>query len=112
MELALHQFRVNFFKVMAHPLRLQLLQLLCDEGSKSVGELRTSVNRAGSIVSQQLSILRSNHLVSGEKEGNRVVYSIENPMIQELLELTKEIFHYQLMHVVSILESRSDVSPE
>ncbi|WP_373230667.1 ArsR/SmtB family transcription factor [Cohnella sp.] len=106
MQLALQQFRVNFFKVMSHPLRLQILELIC-EGAKSVNELQSCLNGEGSMVSQQLSALRAKHLVSGIKEGNRVVYSIQNPLIHDLLIMTKEIFNNQIKHVIHVLEPQA-----
>lgn len=107
MQMALQQFRVNFFKVMAHPLRLQILELLC-AGPKSVNELQLCLNSEGSMVSQQLSVLRAKHLVSGIKEGSRVVYSIQDPLIHDLLTMTKEIFNNQIKQVIHTLEPQAE----
>lgn len=37
MQLALQQYKVNVIKIMAHPLQLQILELLC-EGPKGINE--------------------------------------------------------------------------
>lgn len=103
MKVALKQFRLNFFKVMAHPLRIQIIELL-SESPKSVNELQLLLECEGSIISQHLSILRTKHIVRGIKDGNRVVYSIQDPLIKELFEMTKTIFINQLKSVIQILD--------
>ncbi len=51
MQLALQQYKVNIIKIMAHPLQLQILELLC-EGPKGINEhqsrLRLALYIAGS----------------------------------------------------------------
>lgn len=54
MKVALKQFRLNFFKVMAHPLRIQIIELL-SESPKSVNEFQLLLECEGSIISQHLS---------------------------------------------------------
>ena len=86
-----HQFKTDFFKALAHPLRIRILEIL-SEGEKNVNEIRELVNKEGSSVSQQLSILRSKNIVTGTKKGKFVVYSLSDPMIADLLLVAKEIF--------------------
>ena len=106
MHLAIQQYRVNVFKVMAHPLRLQILELLC-EGPKGVNDLQSCLQSQGSTVSQHLSILRAKHLVVGMKVGTRVVYSVQDPLLCDLLYMTKNMFNNQLMSVIDILDTRT-----
>lgn len=102
MEVALQQFNVYFFKVLAHPLRLLILDVLC-EGPKSVSELQRSLDSEGLVVSQQLRVLRSKHVVRGIKDGNKLIYSIEDPLIPELLVMTRNIFNNQLKNAIHAL---------
>ncbi|MCY9667598.1 metalloregulator ArsR/SmtB family transcription factor [Paenibacillus alginolyticus] len=104
MQLALQQYRVNVFKVMAHPLRLQILELLC-EGPKGVNELQSRLQSQGSTVSQHLGVLKAKHLVIGMKAGTRVVYSVQDPLLCDLLFMTKNMFNNQLMSVIDILDT-------
>jgi DNA-binding transcriptional ArsR family regulator len=102
MQLALEQFRVNFFKIMTHPLRIKILEML-STGPKSVHELQSILNR-GSIVTQQLSIIRAKHLITSQKEGTHIVYMIQDPLIIHLLDVAKQIFNNQLTSFIKILE--------
>lgn len=104
MNTDLQKFKAEFFKALAHPLRIRILELLGD-GEKSVNELQTLLNSEGSAVSQQLSILRNKNIVSWRKEGTSVYYSLKDPMITELLEVAKGIFNNHLVDNITMLHA-------
>ncbi|MBJ8107539.1 MULTISPECIES: ArsR/SmtB family transcription factor [Bacillus cereus group] len=99
----MQQFKADFFKALSHPLRIGILELL-SEGEKSVNEMQTILNKEGSAVSQQLSVLRSKNIVVGTKDGKRVLYSLRDPMIVDLLVVAKRIFNNHLIDTISMLE--------
>jgi DNA-binding transcriptional ArsR family regulator len=103
LNIDLPQFKSDFFKALGHPLRIKILELLC-EGDKNVNELQMLIGSEGSAVSQQLSILRSKNIVYGTKDGNRVVYSLRDPMIKELLSIARHIFNNHLIDTISMLD--------
>jgi len=102
-EEGLQQFKADFFKALAHPLRIRILELLVD-GKKSVNEIQSCLEKEGSAVSQQLSVLRAKNIVYGIKEGKKVYYSLSDPMIGELLGVAKEIFNNHLINTITRLE--------
>ena len=99
----MQQFKAEFFKALAHPLRIRILELL-SEGDKSVNEIQSILNSEGSAVSQQLSVLRAKNIVVGSKEGKMVIYSLRDPAIVELLEVAREIFENHRINTISMLE--------
>lgn len=99
----MHQFKAEFFKALAHPLRIRILEIL-SEGEKSVNEIQISLNSEGSAVSQQLSVLRTKNIVVGVKDGKRVIYSLRDPAIIELLKVAREIFNNHLIDAINVLE--------
>ncbi|WP_083226945.1 MULTISPECIES: ArsR/SmtB family transcription factor [Lysinibacillus] len=103
MEESLQQFKADFFKALAHPLRIRILELLVD-GKKSVNEIQSCLEKEGSAVSQQLSVLRGKNIVYGMKEGKKVYYSLSDPMIVELLSIAKDIFNNHLINTITRLE--------
>lgn len=105
----LQEFKADFFKALAHPLRIRILELL-DEGDKNVNELQALLGIEGSAVSQQLSVLRAKNIVFGVKDGNRVVYSLRDPMVKELLAIAKQIFNNHLINAISILDKLNESS--
>lgn len=111
MNLELQKFKAEFFKALAHPLRIRILELLA-EGEKNVNELQTLSGAEGSAVSQQLSVLRSKNIVFGKKEGNRVLYSLRDPMINDLLNISRQIFNNHLIETISMLDKFNETQDE
>jgi len=97
------QFKADFFKALAHPMRIRILEVL-SEGSRNVNELQSILGSEGSAVSQQLAVLRNKNVVYGVKEGTSVVYSLRDPLIKDLLAVARQIFDNHLVDAISLLE--------
>jgi DNA-binding transcriptional ArsR family regulator len=76
----------NRFKVLAEPLRLELLNALRDK-ERTVTDLVDVTGAGQANVSRHLALLHRNGLVSRRKEGLHVYYRIADPGIFELCEL-------------------------
>lgn len=72
-------------QALATPSRLRILARLYD-GPASVGEIGEAIGMDGSAVSHQLRILRHLGLVTGEREGRRVRYSLHDEHVGQLME--------------------------
>lgn len=103
----MQQFKADFFKALAHPLRIRILEILA-EGEQSVNEIQSLLGTEGSAVSQQLTVLRSKNIVSGTKDGNRVIYTLRDPMIIELLQVARQIFNNHLVDTITMLDKFND----
>ena len=107
----IYQVKAEFFKTLAHPARIRVLELLRD-GDRTVGELIPEVGIEASHLSQQLGIMRRANLVQSRKDGATVVYSVSNPMIFELLDVAKKILTSSLAEtrdLLAELESAGEV---
>lgn len=100
---ALRAFKADFFRALAHPLRIHILDALRD-GERGVGELKELLEVEAPNVSQQLAVLRGRNLVKARKDGNSVYYSISDPAIFALLDVAKEIFNHHLVGVQDMLQ--------
>jgi DNA-binding transcriptional ArsR family regulator len=89
-------FKAEFFKALAHPLRIRILELLL-EGERSVQELQGSLNIDQPIVSQQLAILRAKNIVEARKQGTAIRYAVRDPALGELLSAARKIFNNHLV---------------
>lgn len=98
----IYQVKADFFKALAHPARIRVLELLRG-GERSVGELIPDVGLEPSHLSQQLAVLRRANVVQTRKEGSSVLYSVVDPRIFELLELTKTILTNSLAETRDLL---------
>jgi DNA-binding transcriptional ArsR family regulator len=99
----IREFKAEFFKALAHPTRIHILDALRD-GEHNVNELRALLDIEAANVSQQLAILRNKNIVTARKDGTNVYYSVKDPMVFRLLDLSKEIFNNHLIDVQSILK--------
>ena len=98
----IYQMKAEFFKTLAHPARIRVLELLRD-GERAVSELIPEVGIESSHLSQQLGIMRRANLVQSRKEGAAVVYSVGNPMIFDLLDVAKKILTSSLVETRELL---------
>jgi DNA-binding transcriptional ArsR family regulator len=98
----LGRFKAEFFKALAHPLRIAILDALRN-GESGVNELCATLNVEQSSLSQQLAVLRSRNIVVGRKEGLNVYYSVPDPTVFKLLDIAKQIFNNHLIGVKSML---------
>ena len=98
----LQAFKAGFFKALAHPLRIRILELLV-RGERSVQEIQDALAVDQPVVSQQLGILRANQIVVGRKEGVSVRYTLRDPLVGELLAVARTIFNNQLTDTRNML---------
>ena len=104
MNSKLVDFKSEFFKALASPLRIRILDELRN-GELTVSELRLRLGVEATNISQQLAILRSKNIVVGRKQGSNIYYSCTDPMIFKLLDTAKEIFNNHLVGVRNMLEA-------
>jgi DNA-binding transcriptional ArsR family regulator len=71
-------------KAVAHPLRVRIVAILC-EGEETVTGLAERLDAPQPIVSQQLRILRSNGLVSADRENGFAHYRLEEANLRGLV---------------------------
>jgi len=98
-----YSFLAEFFKALAHPLRVRVLDAL-REGPVSVSELRERLGVEQSTLSQQLAVLRSKRLVVTQRRGTTIRYQISDPAIWTLLDSAMTIFDNQLVSMRADLE--------
>jgi DNA-binding transcriptional ArsR family regulator len=99
----LRLFKADFFKALAHPARIKILELL-REGELSVNELQLRLEMEPSGVSQQLAVLRGKDIVEARKYGTSVYYRVRDPQVFELLDVARRIFSNSLANTQSMLE--------
>ena len=82
---------VSLLKVMGNPDRLLLLcQML--QAEYSVGELEELLDIHQPTLSQQLSVLRNEGLVSTRRDGKYIYYSVSHPHVQAVLETLYRLY--------------------
>jgi len=98
----LQVFKAEFFKALAHPLRIRMLEILA-AGGRTVQELQDALGIEQPMVSQQLAVLRAKNVVAARKEGTAVRYALRDPAVKELLAVARQIFNNQFIGTQSML---------
>jgi DNA-binding transcriptional ArsR family regulator len=100
----LHVFKADFFKALAHPVRIRLLELLVVR-ERTVQELQQAVGLDQPVVSQQLAVLRAKNIVGTRKEGTTVRYAVRDPQLADLLAVARRIFNAHLVGTQAMLRA-------
>lgn len=73
------------FKALAHPVRLQILDML-RSGEACVCHMETALGKRQAYISQQLMVLRDAGLVDTRKDGLQVFYCLADDITETLLD--------------------------
>nr|MBC7243771.1 winged helix-turn-helix transcriptional regulator [Chloroflexota bacterium] len=92
-----HTRGLELIKVLAHPVRVQILWAL-GAGEQYVCHLMTSLNRRQAYVSQQLAFLRQNNLIVATRESQHISYRLRD---EELGELLSRLFALHWLHLIA-----------
>lgn len=75
----------DVFKALADPTRRRILELLA-QGDLTAGEIAAQFAMTKPSVSHHLNILKTAGLVSDQRSGQNIVYSVNLTVFQELLK--------------------------
>lgn len=101
----LSQVTAEFFKSLAHPLRIRILEALRG-GEIGVNDLSSRLQVEQSTLSQQLAVLRKSNIVVGRKDGLNVFYSVSDPGVLRLLEEARKLFKDHFADLLSQLNRK------
>ncbi|MHB1928555.1 MAG: ArsR/SmtB family transcription factor [Acidimicrobiales bacterium] len=86
----LEELVANICKALNDPKRLMLLYALRDR-PRTVSELGQLLGTPQSNTSQHLAVLRERALVSTERQGNSVLYSLRYPKVLDAVDMLRSI---------------------
>ena len=91
----MHEVKANLFRVLGHPARVRILELLRDE-ERSVGALQLELALDSGGTSQHLAALRRIGLVASRRDGNSVYYRVDDDAVFDLLAAGRAIISRRL----------------
>ncbi|MFE4698700.1 ArsR/SmtB family transcription factor [Streptomyces sp. NPDC056738] len=86
----LYEAKAEFFRMLGHPVRIRVLELLQD-GPKPVRDLLAAMDVEPSNLSQQLAVLRRSGIVTATRTGSTVVYELAGGDVAELLAAARRV---------------------
>lgn len=100
----IHLIKAAFLKALAHPVRLQILEILC-RGESSVGHFAQVLGVDQPTVSRHLGILKQGGLVIARQEGLSILYKIQNEDVAQFLQKLTELLKRKLQVDQELLKS-------
>jgi len=98
-----HEAKASLFRVLGHPARVRILELLRDERERSVGALQEELGLDSGGTSQHLAALRRIGVVESRREGTSVFYRVDDERVFDLLEAGRAIIERQLVSQQALL---------
>lgn len=80
----------RLMKTVGHPSRLMIVELLLEKGPLPVKDIYEAVNISQSNASQHLKALEDIGILTSERDGKNICYSILNRQISKLLQCVNE----------------------
>jgi ArsR family transcriptional regulator len=99
----LQTLKAEFFRSLAHPLRIHILEVLTARGERTVQQLQEELVVDQPIVSQHLAKLRSSGVVETRKIGTTVAYALADPLTGDLLKIARQILNRRLTGAQTLL---------
>jgi ArsR family transcriptional regulator len=100
----------NVCQALADPKRIVILYLLAD-GPRNVTEIAEELDAPQSTVSRHLKILRERSLVTTERDGSQIVYSLADRRIIDALDLMRAMVMSSLRESGRLAESMARTAP-
>jgi ArsR family transcriptional regulator len=107
MRVPLYEAKAEFFKMLGHPVRIRVLELLQD-GPKPVRDLLAEIGVEAPNLSQQLAVLRRSGIVTASREGATVVYALAGGDVADLMRAARRILTEMLAGQNQLLDELRD----
>ena len=85
MDKKVAEHAAEVLKAVAHPVRLQIIELL-ETKEMCVGDIVTALGGKQAITSQQLNMMKDKGVLNCRRNGTKVYYQIENKNVIKLLD--------------------------
>ena len=104
MPVPLYQAKAEFFRMLGHPTRIRVLELL-QAGPMRVRDLLDELAIEPAALSQQLAVLRRSGIVTATREGTSVVYELGGTDVADLMRAARRI-------LTELIDDRSSLRAE
>jgi ArsR family transcriptional regulator len=98
-----HDAKANLFRVLGHPARVRILELLRDHGEHAVGALQLALGLGEGSTSQHLAALRRVGLVESRREGTTIFYRVDDTRVFDLLAAGRDVIAAQITRQQAML---------
>lgn len=104
MEELAYKIKADFFRALAHPIRLQIIEFL-KNGEKNAGSIVRHLNIPQSSLSRHLLDLKETGILKSRQQGTAIYYGIEDHEIFQVLRPIAEMLRKKLKKTAMVLNS-------
>ncbi|MFA5320440.1 MAG: metalloregulator ArsR/SmtB family transcription factor [Candidatus Omnitrophota bacterium] len=104
MEESAYQIQADFIKALAHPVRLQIIEIL-QKGEQNVGGIAKVMRLSQPALSRQLTLLKENGILGCRQQGLSTYYKIEDEDILKVLKSLRSFLYKKLKKTEGVLKS-------
>lgn len=76
----------NMLKAIAHPIRMQVVELLEANSSLNVTEIYSNLDIEQAVASHHLTILKDRDLLQSEREGKHTFYRLKHKQLSQIID--------------------------
>jgi ArsR family transcriptional regulator len=105
MERSIFDIQAEFCRAMGNATRLEIMHIL-RERPMYVNEIMEMLDLNQSMISRQLSVLRSVGVVSRQREGNLMRYHLTDKSIGEVCDLVRKVLADQVEKKSNVLSNK------
>ncbi len=106
MEDQIYVYHAEMCKMLSHPKRLEIINLLRD-GELNVTDVSLKLRMSPANLSQHLALMRERKILIARKVGNVVYYRLANIRFLEAFDILREILVEQIRQDASLVEAVS-----
>ncbi|MGE7883692.1 ArsR/SmtB family transcription factor [Bacillus sp. NPDC094077] len=85
--MSIYEKNADFLKILANPTRIKIIEVLITRGTCNVKELVDILNIPQSTVSQHLAKMKSQKIVTNNRQGLEVYYSAQKSKVIPIVEI-------------------------
>lgn len=104
MDRKLYEMQAQLCKTLSNPKRLEILDILKNEGEITVNGLAEQLEIPKANTSQHLAVLRQAGVVHTRRDGINVYYSLRSERISEACALTRQILVERLEDQMAMMK--------
>ena len=98
------ELKAEILKALAQPTRLKILELLRG-GEKCICEIVPAISGEQSNISRHISLMQKTHLISTRKDGVRLMVSVRDSRIFEILDQVGAILKSQIHEQTKLMKA-------
>jgi ArsR family transcriptional regulator len=105
MNRRIYEVRAHILKALAHPSRLQIVDILNEQGEVCACDLMEIVGSDQSTVWKHLSVLKQAGIVDDRKEGKKAIYRLLRPCVMSFFDCVERVLDENLKERQRVLSS-------